>query len=140
MNIKLLKKIREIKAYYKAKKKEELERKKIVFRYEELKWICQIFSIPCEKEKKFRDSEEYKKLQEYKSLKGSSEIKEFYSFKKSKEYANFLNTHGSARLSRYNELKEYLASDEFRERKIISSIRKDLKKMKCSNSFRNMKN
>jgi beta-glucanase (GH16 family) len=50
-------------------------------------------------------------------LKGSPEIKEFYKFKTSKEYANYLNTDGSARLARYNELKDYVASEEFKKQK-----------------------
>ena len=65
----------------------------------------------------FKDSEEYKKLLEYKRIKGSLEIKEFYKFKSSKEYANFLNTDGSARLKRYHELKEYVATPEFKQKK-----------------------
>jgi len=69
------------------------------------------------KTKEFRNSDDSKKLQEFNRLKGSSEIKDYYTFKKSKEYSNFLNTDGSARLARYNELKEYVASKEFKERK-----------------------
>jgi hypothetical protein len=65
----------------------------------------------------FKDSEEYRKLLEYKRIKGSPEIKEFYRFVVSKEYANYLNTHDSKRLERYSELKEYVASSQFRERK-----------------------
>jgi beta-glucanase (GH16 family) len=67
--------------------------------------------------KHFRESEEYKKLIEYKNLKSSPDIKGFYKFKSSKELANYLATEKSARLTRYNELKEYLATDEFRNRK-----------------------
>ena len=65
----------------------------------------------------FKDSEEYKKLLEYKRIRGSLEIKEFYRFKSSKEYANFLNTDNSARLKRYHELKEYVATPEFKKQK-----------------------
>ncbi len=69
------------------------------------------------KTKEFKGSGDYKKLQEFNRLKGSTEIKEYYTFKKSKEYSNFLNTDGSARLARYNELKEYVGTNEFKERK-----------------------
>src|SRR4030043_2293425 len=69
------------------------------------------------KTKEVKGSDEDKKLQEFNRLKSSSEIKDFYTFRKSKKYANFLNTDGSARLARYNELKEYVASNEFKERK-----------------------
>ena len=40
----------------------------------------------------FKDTEEYKKLLEYNRQKESLDIKEYYKFKSSKEYANFLNT------------------------------------------------
>ena len=88
----------------------------------------------------FKDSEEYKKLLEYKRIKGSPEIKEFYRFGVSKEYANYLNTHDSKRLERYTELKEYVASSQFRERKAICLTKKDLRRRKCSGRYRNMIN
>jgi hypothetical protein len=69
------------------------------------------------KTKEFKGSDDDKKLQEFTRLKGSTEIKDYYSFKKSKEHSNFLNTDGSARLARYNELKDYVATAEFKERK-----------------------
>jgi beta-glucanase (GH16 family) len=65
----------------------------------------------------FKDSEEYKKLLEYKRIKESPEIKEFYRFKSSKEYDNFLDTDGSARLKRYQELRDYIATPEFKQKK-----------------------
>jgi hypothetical protein len=69
------------------------------------------------KTKEFKGSDDEKQLKEYCRLKSSTEIKEYYAFRKSKEYANFLNTDGSTRLTRYNELKDYIASDEFKSRK-----------------------
>ena len=69
------------------------------------------------KSKEFKGSEDEKKLGEFNRLKSGSEIKEYYTFKKSKEYANFLNIDGSTRLARYNELKEYVATPEFKEKK-----------------------
>ena len=67
----------------------------------------------------FKDSEEYKKLLEYKRLKGTLEIKEYYKFKNSKEYSNYLDTLDSSRLKRYHELKEYVATAEFKKDKGI---------------------
>jgi hypothetical protein len=69
------------------------------------------------KPKEFRETEEYKKLSEYKQLKSGAEIKDYYKFKTSKEYKNFLNTDGSTRLARYNDLKEYINSKDFGEQK-----------------------
>ena len=84
----------------------------------------------------FKDTEEYKKLLEYKRIKNSLEIKEYYKFKSSKEYANFLNTEGSARLARYNELREYVATPEFKERK---NYLLDKKRFEKTDMFRDFK-
>ncbi|MBM3420471.1 MAG: glycoside hydrolase family 16 protein [Bacteroidetes bacterium] len=65
----------------------------------------------------FRDTAEYAKLQEYKTLKASPEIKGYYAFLKSKEYANFRKIDGSAMFARYEELKAWLATPGFTERK-----------------------
>jgi hypothetical protein len=69
------------------------------------------------KSKEFSGSDDAAKLAEFKQLNASDEIKGYYKFKASKEYTNFRNTDGSARLARYNELKEYTASKEFEEKK-----------------------
>jgi hypothetical protein len=120
LEYKSLKKDPEIKAYYKAKRKEEPPKTRIVVQYEELAAFIKSSAFLAKKNMKpigFKDSEEYKKLLEYNRLKGSPEIKEFYRFKSSKEYANYLNTHDSKRLERYAELKEYVATADFREKK-----------------------
>jgi hypothetical protein len=110
----------EIKSFLKSKEKEETKKSRTVLRYEELYALMKSSEFLAKKNMKpitFKDTEEYKKLLEYKRLKGSPDIKEFYKFKSSKEYANYLNTDGSTRLARYNELKEFVASAEFKERK-----------------------
>lgn len=65
----------------------------------------------------FKDSEEYSKLTEYRNLKASQEIKGYYAFLKSKEYANFRKVDGSAMFTKYEDLKAMMASKEFIERK-----------------------
>ncbi len=120
LEYKSLKKDPEIKAFYKSKGKGEFTKTKTVNRFEELDSFVKSSAFLAKKNMKpigFKDSEEYKKLLEYKRIKGSPEIKEFYRFGVSKEYANYLNTHDSKRLERYSELKEYVASSQFRERK-----------------------
>jgi hypothetical protein len=117
---KTLKKDPEIRSYLKSKTKEESKKTKSILRFEELDLLTKSSEFLAKKNMRpitFKDSEEYKKLLEYNRLKGSLEIKEFYKFKSSKEYANFLNTDGSARLKRYYELKEYIATPEFKQRK-----------------------
>jgi len=109
----------EIKAFLKSGGKEEAK-SKTVLRYEELNTVTKSPEFLAKKNMKpitFKDTEEYKKLLEYNRLKGSPEIKEFYKFKSSKEYVNYLNTDGSTRLARLTELKDYIATAEFKERK-----------------------
>jgi len=117
---KALKADSEIKSFLKSREKEETKKSRTVLRYEELDTLMKSSEFLAKKNMKpitFKDTEEYKKLFEYNRLKGSLEIKEFYKFKSSKEYANYLNTGGSTRLARFNELKEYVASAEFKEKK-----------------------
>lgn len=100
------------------KKFRELDGSEKISGYESLEKLVQSLEFREKmKSKEFKGSEDDKKLQEFNRLKSGSDIKDYYSFKKSKEYANFLNTDGSARLARYNELKDYVASPEFKERK-----------------------
>lgn len=110
----------EIKAYRKAASKGEAVKSKTVQKFEELSAYVKSQEFLAKKNMKpitFKDTEEYKKLLEYKRLQKSPDIKNFYEFKASKEYANFVNLDGSARLKRYHELKEYTGSQAFRERK-----------------------
>jgi beta-glucanase (GH16 family) len=115
-----LKRDPEIKSFLKSRTKDEIKKTKTILRFEELDALVKSSEFRAKKNMRpitFKDTEEYKKLLEYKRLKSSLEIKEFYKFKTSKEYANFLNTDGSTRLKRYNELKEYVATSEFKQRK-----------------------
>jgi hypothetical protein len=117
---KALKADAEIKRFLKSGLKEGEKKSKTVLRFEELAALMKSSDFIAKKNMKpitFKDTEEYKKLLEYKRIKSSPEIKEFFKFKGSKEYANYLNTHDSMRLKRLAELKDYIASDEFRERK-----------------------
>jgi Glycosyl hydrolases family 16 len=132
---KVLKRDPEIKAFLKPPRKSrsffkrsknkpqadvEKVKTKAILRFEELDKLVKSSEFLAKKRMKpitFKDSEEYKKLLEYKRLKGSLEIKEFYKFKSSKEYSNFLNTDGSPRLARYHELKEYVATSDFKQKK-----------------------
>ena len=117
---KTLKKDPEVKSFLKSKVKEEIKKSKTILRFEELSAFIKSSEFLAKKNMRpitFKDSEEYKKLLEYKRIKSSIEIKEFYKFKTSKEYANFLNTDGSTRLARYHELKEYVATPAFKQRK-----------------------
>jgi beta-glucanase (GH16 family) len=117
---KSLKRDPEIRSYLKSRAKDEIKKTKTILKFEELDAMVKSSEFLAKKNMRpitFKDTEEFKKLLEYKRLKSSLEIKEFYKFKTSKEYANFLNTDGSTRLKRYNELKEYITTTEFKQRK-----------------------
>jgi beta-glucanase (GH16 family) len=110
----------EIKAYLKALSKGNIQKSKAALRFEELGKYIKTPEFLAKKNMRpitFKDTEEYKKLLEYKRLKKSLDISEYYKFKSSGEYANFLNTDGSARLARYNELRDYVTTSKFKERK-----------------------
>jgi hypothetical protein len=121
LEYKALRKDPEVKAYYKKlKRKDELPKTKIIDEFEALDAFVRSSSFLAKKRMKpvtFKDSDEYKKLLEYKRKKASPEIKLFYKFKESKEYTNYLDTHDSKRLARYYQLKEYVASAGFIEKK-----------------------
>ena len=134
---KALRKDPEIKAFLKpprrkkSQPKVEITKTKAILRYEELDALVKSPAFIAKKRMKpitFKDSEEYKKLLEYKRIKKTLEIKEFYRFRNSKEYSNFLNTDGSARLKRYLELKDYVITKEFIKRKEYLRDRKRFEK------------
>jgi hypothetical protein len=139
-----LKPPKKIKSFFKASKnksqpKVEINKTKSILRFEELDAFIKSSEFLAKKNMRpitFKDSEEYKKLLEYKRLKGSVEIKEFYRFKSSKEYTNYLNTEGSARLKRYYELKEYVITPEFKLRK---EYLQDKKRFEKTEMFKEIK-
>lgn len=119
-----LQKAKDIVLYFKTtsgtylKKFKEMEGSDKISEYEGLEKTIQDSDFKVKmKDKKFNETEDYKKLQKYNQLKSSTEIKDFFKFKASKEYANFQNIDGSSRLARYNELKEFIASAEFKKQK-----------------------
>jgi hypothetical protein len=114
----------------------ELDGSKKISSYESLEKLVQSLEFREKmKTKEFKDSEDNKKLQEYTNLKNSSEIKDYYKFKSSKEYVNFLNIDGSKRLDRYNELKDYVASPEFKKQKEYLLDRKRYEKTEMFKEF-----
>jgi len=130
-----LQKAKDIVSYFRTaggsalKKFRELDGSEKISGYESLeKLVLSLEFREKTKSKEFKGSDDDKKLQEFNRLKTSTDIKDYYSFKKSKEYANFLNIDGSARLARYNELKDYVASGEFKEKKNYLSDKKRFEK------------
>jgi hypothetical protein len=126
----------------KPEPKVELIKTKSILRFEELAAFIKSSEFLAKKNMRpitFKDSEEYKKLLEYKRVKASIEIKEFYKFRSSKEYANYLNTDGSERLKRYYELKDYVATPEFKKRKEYLLDKKRFEKTEMFKEIREYK-
>ena len=100
------------------KKYQELDGSEKIAKYESLKHEVGSADFKAKmKEKDFASTPESKMLAEFRQLDSSQEIKDYFKFRVSKELANFKNIDGSQRLARYNELKDYVASKEFAERK-----------------------
>ena len=119
-----LQKAKDIVLYYKTiegpslKKFQQMDGSEKISKYEAIEKLVQSSEFREKmKSKEFKDSEDSKKLQDYKNQKGSTEIKDYYKFRSSKEYANYQNTNGSKRLARLNELKEFVATPEFKKQK-----------------------
>jgi hypothetical protein len=62
---------------------------------------------------KFRDTEEYRKEQEYNGLKKSGKFIDNFKFKSSKNYQLYLKLDGSKKIEEYEELKSFIESDNF---------------------------
>ncbi len=63
---------------------------------------------------KFKDSQEYRKEQEFLTLKNSKTFKDNFKFKASGNYNNYLKLEGSEKISEYEDLKTFIASDKFK--------------------------
>ena len=102
------------------KKYFELETSDTIMEYETLEKFVKSEDFKEKKRMKsseFKQTDEYQKFQKYEKLKSDSDITGFYKFKASKELSNYKNIHGSLRLKKYNELKEFVVSEEFKARK-----------------------
>jgi hypothetical protein len=82
------------------------------------------------KARKFRDTEQYRKEQEYLSLKKSKDIKGYFRVKASGELVEYKQTKKSAELEKYKELDSYLKTKEFLDAKLSGK-----KKFRSSEAF-----
>ncbi len=101
--------------------------------YEDLKLIIESEDFKkreafLKDKKKFEKSETYKKLQHYKQLAKSDDIRFYLKFGKSALYKNYLQVKDSPELKRYYELKSIFSSAEFRERKAYLEDKKKWEK------------
>jgi beta-glucanase (GH16 family) len=82
------------------------------------------------KARKFRDTEQYRKEQEYFALKKSKDIKGYFRLKGSSELSEYKETGKSAELEKYNELDAYLKTREFLDARLSGK-----KQFKISEAF-----
>jgi len=125
------KKSKSIKDYYKIKGSSNLEEFKQtsgsedLSKYEELTKYIESPEFSQEKQnagKEFKETEAFKKEQEYLPLKKSSRLKKYYKFKDSPKYQNFVKLDGSEEISRYEELETFVSSEEFKKVKDYMSL------------------
>ncbi len=82
------------------------------------------------KARKFRDTEQYRKEQEYLALKKSKDIKGYLKLKDSSELSEYKQAGKSAELEKYNELDAYIRTREF-----LDARQSGKKKFKSSEAF-----
>lgn len=117
-----LKKSKDIKTYFKVKDSSELEQYKQtdnsddLKKYEELAQYINSGEFSSAKQsagKEYKQSDAYKKEQEFNALKNSAAIKKYFKFKSSSKLKTYQDVKGSDRLSRMKELEEAVNSEEF---------------------------
>jgi beta-glucanase (GH16 family) len=119
-----LKKLSDIKFFYKYKNSSELteflqtEKSKELHEYNNLKQFLQsesykkIFDYMNDK-KKFEKTPEYHQLQEYKSISENTNFRNYFNFIKNRKYSDFESLQHSAELEEFIKLEKYLQSKEF---------------------------
>ena len=117
-----LKKAKHIKNYYKTKSSKELEEYNRLDGSDELKKYEQLSEFINSQEfasqkssKDFKDSDAFRKEQEFNNLKNSASMKGYFKFKTSAELENYKRLNGSEEIAKYEELEKFIASEKFRE-------------------------
>lgn len=96
---------------------EEVHNSALVDRYQELKSIVESEAFRQKEQKikkeRFEDTPEHAQLLEYKRLKSSKPVKSYFSIVQSRAYTIYKELANSDELHYYEELKQYVSSDEF---------------------------
>ena len=109
-----------IKIYYELHQSDVLKKHEIFTKSEKLKSFIELGNIP---------HKDKQKLNELKRLKNDTEIKNYFKFEKSKKLKLFRETADSQQLIKYNELKAFVESDDYKKRE---AFLKDKKKFENS--------
>ena len=124
IDFKKLHKSNGIKVYRELHNSAFLKEHELFTKSEKLKNYVQLGNIP-DKDKT--------KSEEFKRLKNDPEIKNYFKFEKSKKIRIYREMAASQQLARYNELKAYVESPEFKKRE---AFLKDKKKFENSEAFK----
>jgi hypothetical protein len=108
----------------------EIEAKEIPVRFKELehyvkdgeyksdhKSFKQVQKRAKNEAQKWEDTAEYKKFEEYQKLKESGDVRFYFGFLKSAAYKNYLKVSGSSLLNQFEDIREEISTDKFKERK-----------------------
>lgn len=101
-------------AYNKLKDKSEAEEPEVLKEYEELKSYLNSSEYQEKlNELTFKNTEEFKKEQEFKRLQKDSKLKRYFKFAASPQLSFFNSFKDSDTLKKYEELKNYIESEEY---------------------------
>ncbi len=131
-----LKKSKDIKTYFKVKDSREREEYKQTDKSDELKKYQELSEYINSREfadakqsagKEYKNSDAYRKEQEYLSLKNSSSIRKYFKFKSSSAFKTYQQVKGSDRLNRLKELEEIIHSEAFKKVKDYMALKPQAK-------------
>jgi beta-glucanase (GH16 family) len=114
-----MKKSREFRGYFKITSAREFDDfmringSRELMEFQELERYVHSREFKAVKKSRFRDSEEWRKYQEYKGLKNTREIRDYFKIKHSGSYKALKELEGSKKLSHYEQLHQMVNSAEF---------------------------
>jgi len=114
--VKALKKSPTIKAYHKNSDNEDAEKPEELIQLEEIENYVNSEEYKNKlNELKYKNTEEYKKEEKFKLLKKSKNIKLYFKFIESSPFKHYVSFKDSDELKQYEELKSYIASNDYKE-------------------------
>lgn len=144
-----LKKRKEIQRYYKTKDSVELkdflefDRSYDVKHYHTLENFIRSDEFSRQRKelgrRKFRKTPEFEKYLEYKALKKSERMRDYFAYKLSGDYLNFTLLIGSEKIAGYEQLDKFIHSDEFKKVKEYMLL-PGQKKLELSEEYRQQLN
>ncbi len=119
-----------IKVYKELHNSEFLRKHELFAKSEKLKNFVQLGNIPD------KDKE---KIAELKRLKNDSEIKNYFKFEKSKKIKIYRETAASQQLTKYNELKAFVETPDFKKRETFLKDKKKFENSEANKKYSRFK-